>query len=149
MAFLGRVRCAAMVENFWDDNPELRAEAEAETAKYRRQAQRPNCGPLPEDYDRDTSWAAPLPEELWPEMASEAFHGLAGQVVEAIAPTTEADPVAILAHFLVEAGNAAGRKPYCLADGARHYPNLYALLVGDTAKGRKGTAARRGGSSGS
>jgi hypothetical protein len=63
--------------------------------------------------------------------------------VAAIAPTTEADPVGLLAHFLVAFGNAIGRKPYCIADGARHYPNEYAVTVGDTSKGRKGTTARR------
>jgi hypothetical protein len=106
----------------------------------------PTAGPPAEDdHDTSTSWATPAPAspEKWPAMEAEAFHGLAGQVVDAIAPTTEADPVAILAHFLVEAGNAIGRNSYCIADGARHYPNLYAVIVGDSSKGRKGTAARR------
>lgn len=94
--------------------------------------------------DEETGWGGPQPEgKPWPEMDADAFYGPAGDVVEALAPTTEADPVAILAHLLVEAGNAIGRKSYCVADGARHYPNLYVLLVGDTSKGRKGTAARR------
>ncbi len=81
--------------------------------------------------------------QLWPEMGADAFHGLAGDVVEAIAPTTEADPVALLAHLLVEFGNAVGRRSYCIADGARHYPNEYAVTVGITSKGRKGTSAQR------
>ena len=41
----------------------------------------------------------------WPEPpASEAFHGLAGEVVAAIEPHTEADPVGVLAQFLTIAG---------------------------------------------
>ena len=44
-------------------------------------------------------------EPPWPEMAAEAFHGIAGDVVDAIAPHTEADRVALLLHYLVMAGN--------------------------------------------
>jgi hypothetical protein len=68
------------------------------------------------------------------------YYGLVGDIVNAIAPETEADPVALLAQFLVAFGNAAGRHTYFVADGAYHYPNLFAVLVADTSKGRKGTA---------
>jgi hypothetical protein len=115
------------------------AQTEAEFAAF--QARQPP--PEIDDHDASTSWATPPAEEPWPEIEAEAFHGLAGRIVDALAPTTEADPVAILTHLLVEFGNAIGRHAYCLADGARHYPNEYAVIVGDTAKGRKGTAARR------
>jgi len=47
----------------------------------------------------------------------------------------------LLVQFLAMFGNAAGRNAYCVADGSRHYPNLFAVLIGDTAKGRKGTSA--------
>jgi len=89
------------------------------------------------------SWFTPHTEEPWPEMAAEAFHGLAGDVVKAIAPTTEADPVGILSHYLAEVGNAIGRKPYYLHEHTRHHPNLYLLLPGRTGKSRKGTSADR------
>jgi hypothetical protein len=88
----------------------------------------------------DDGWATPLPEESWPEIEAEAFHGLAGDVVDAIAPHTEADPVALLLHYLVMAGNLIGRKPYYSVGQTRHYPVLNALLVGKTARARKGTA---------
>src|SRR5262249_2466419 len=46
-------------------------------------------------------------------------------------------------HLLVYFGNAVGNTAYYLADGVKHHPNLYALLVGNTSRGRKGTAAAR------
>ena len=104
---------------------------------------RPSAGPPENDYDTATSWAAPAAEEPWPEMDAEAFYGLAGEVVDAIAPTTEADPVAILAHYLLEVGNAIGRRPYYQHEHTRHYPNLFSVLLGRTGKSRKGTSANR------
>ena len=45
-----------------------------------------------------------------------ACHGLAGEFVRLIAPFTEADPVALLVHFLVFFGNLLGRQPhYCIS----------------------------------
>ena len=53
------------------------------------------------------------PTEKWPDpLGQVAFHGLAGDVVGAFAPHTEADPVAILLQFLAAFGNAAGRWSY-------------------------------------
>lgn len=47
---------------------------------------------------------------------------------------------ALLVQFLVAIGNIMGRNVYRLADGARHYPNLFAMIVGLTSRGRKGSA---------
>jgi hypothetical protein len=77
----------------------------------------------------------------WPlPLAEGAFHGLAGDFVRLIEPHTEADPAALLLTFLVTFGNVIGRGPHFVADGAEHYTNLNALLVGATAKGRKGSS---------
>ena len=63
------------------------------------------------------SYARPAQPELpappgWPDPpAPAAWQGLAGQIVETIAPHTEADPVAILAQLLVAAGATVGRGP--------------------------------------
>ena len=73
-------------------------------------------------------------------MAEEAYIGLAGDVVRKIKPNTEADPVAILIQFLIAFGSAVGRHAYCQVEAVRHYPNLFATLVGATSKGRKGTS---------
>ncbi len=71
----------------------------------------------------------------------EAYYGLAGEIVHALSPQTEADPAALLIHLLTEFGNIIGREVYMEAGGARHHLNLFAVLVGNTSKGRKGTAA--------
>ncbi len=76
-------------------------------------------------------------------MAEAAFYGLAGEIVHLIEPHTEADPVALLIQFLVCFGNLIGRGAFIVADGARHYMNLFAVLVGLTSKGRKGTAEKQ------
>ncbi len=76
----------------------------------------------------------PLPPE------ADAFYGLAGELVAAIDPHTESDRMAVLIHLLVMFGNIIGRNPHFVVDGAAHHLNLFAVCVGDTAKGRKGTA---------
>jgi len=87
---------------------------------------------------------APSTPRKWPgPLDDAAFYGVAGEIVRRIEPHTEADPAALLICFLVAFGNAIGRGVYFLADGARHYGNLFAVLVGETSKGRKGTAWAR------
>ena len=76
----------------------------------------------------------------WPVLDPAVLYGLPGEVVRAIGPHTEADIVAILAQYLVAAGNAIGRGPHYGVEGDRHGANLYAILVGETAKARKGTS---------
>jgi hypothetical protein len=78
----------------------------------------------------------------WPTLTGTAYHGLAGRVVATILPHTESDPVALLLQYLASFGNMVGRQPYYLIEGAEHYPCLYALLAGATAKARKGTSAQ-------
>jgi hypothetical protein len=79
----------------------------------------------------------------WPEMDGVAYHGLAGDVVKAFIPHTESDPVAILLQFLIYFGNAIGSGPYYQVEAHRHRANLYAVLVGKSAKARKGTSGGR------
>jgi hypothetical protein len=80
-------------------------------------------------------------ETGWPRpMGDDAFHGLTGRVVELVSPTVEADRIAILLHFLVAFGNACGSRPHMILGRRRHGTVLYALVVGRTAKARKGTA---------
>jgi hypothetical protein len=79
----------------------------------------------------------------WPVLDRAAYHGLAGEVIAALSPQTESDPIALLLQYLVSFGNAVGRKPYYIVEASRHYTNLFAVLVGQTAKSRKGTSAER------
>jgi hypothetical protein len=76
-------------------------------------------------------------------MDGAAYDGLAGEVVRAIEPHSEADPAALLLQFLILAGNAIGRAPYYQVESDRHHANLFCVLVGDSAKGRKGTSMSR------
>ncbi len=61
-------------------------------------------------------------------------------MVRITAPHTEADPAAILVQFLVATGNAMGRSAGFKAEATFHGTNLYALIVGRTSKGRKGSS---------
>ena len=90
----------------------------------------------------DTSHDAEgLAAPQWPDPPhADAFHGLAGEIVNAIAPHTEADPVALLVQLLVFFGNAIGHGPHFTVEADRHGFNLFVVLVGATSKGRKGTA---------
>ncbi len=84
----------------------------------------------------------PLPAP-WPTLPTEALHGLAGDIVQALAPETESDPVAILGQLLVAFGNAAGREPHYQIEGDSHHSNLFLCLVGESSRGRKGTSRGR------
>jgi len=77
---------------------------------------------------------------VFPEADPAMFYGVAGDIVNAIEPHTESSPVALLVQLLVCTGNAAGRHDYYIHEADRHYTNLFAVLVGDTAKARKGTS---------
>ena len=77
---------------------------------------------------------------ITPTLAPEAFFGLAGRIVRAIEPYSEADPVAILMHLLVAVGNVLGRGPHALVEKTEHTCGEFVAFVGDTAKGRKGQA---------
>lgn len=78
------------------------------------------------------AWPAPLDEA--------ALHGPAGEFVRLVEPHTEADRVALLSQFLVGVGNIIGRHAHFKVEADRHYLNLFMGLVGETSKGRKGTA---------
>ena len=55
----------------------------------------------------------------------------------------EADPIAILIQLLTYFGNVIGQCPYYQVEADQHHANLFAVLVGQSAKGRKGTSAGR------
>lgn len=77
----------------------------------------------------------------WPEPPEPAaWSGMAATIVETVAPHTEADPVAILAQLLVGAGALVGRGAWLQIEATRHHPNEFVVLVGDSAKARKGSS---------
>jgi hypothetical protein len=83
------------------------------------------------------------PLKAWPIMPAHACVGLSGEVVRALAPHTESDPAALLLQLLASFGNAVGRGPHFQVEGDRHFTVLDLVLVGATAKSRKGTSSGR------
>lgn len=77
----------------------------------------------------------------WPDPPGpEVWSGLAGEIALSVAPHTEADPVALLAQLLVGAGALIGRGAYFQVEATRHHPGEFCVLVGDSAKARKGSS---------
>ena len=76
----------------------------------------------------------------YPKIDKAAFYGLAGDIVRKIEPHTESDRVALLVQTLAAAGNVIGRLPHYQVESDQHRGNLFAVLVGDSAKSRKGTS---------
>jgi hypothetical protein len=94
----------------------------------------------------DNEGVAALPHLLpvdtpreWPELDAAAYHGIVGEIVAAIEPHSESDPAGLLIATLTFAGAALGSGPHARADGAPHPGRLFAVIVGSTAGGRKGT----------
>lgn len=85
----------------------------------------------------------PIEIKPFPEPHEKCFHGLAGDYVRFIESHTEADKIALLIQFLTYFGNIIGRSAYYRVEGNRHFTNLFCVLVGDTASGRKGTSFGR------
>ena len=95
----------------------------------------------PAQDDRPRSLPVPAPPADWPAPPDQvAYHGLPGQIVARIAPHTEADPAAILVQLLVCCGALIGRDAYFQVEATRHHPNEFVVLVGDSAKARKGSS---------
>lgn len=71
---------------------------------------------------------------------TKALYGLAGDIVRAIEPHSEADPTALLVQLIVAFGNVAKRTAYFVAEADRHHMNLFTVIVGDSSRGRKGSS---------
>lgn len=75
-----------------------------------------------------------------PKLISDAFYGLAGEIVNELLPHTEADAAALLCQILACFGNAINRSAHFTAEASKHYTNIYVLIVGVSGKGRKGSS---------
>jgi hypothetical protein len=88
--------------------------------------------------------AATRADPPWPKpLATEAFHGLAGEIVRELEPATEADPAALLLQLLVGFGNVIGRAAHFRVESDCHFTNECLVLVGKSSKSRKGTSYGR------
>jgi hypothetical protein len=94
-----------------------------------------------EGTDESAAQPGAAPADGWPRPLGEAaFHGLAGAIVAAIEPHTEADPAALLVQVLAIGGSILGRRTFFEIEGVQHSPNLFVGVVGETSKARKGTS---------
>ena len=84
--------------------------------------------------------ASPATSNPWPELDPKVLYGLVGDVVETLRPETEADPAALAMTFLVAYGSAVGSGRHALVGGPTHPARLFAVIVGETSKARKGTS---------
>jgi hypothetical protein len=75
-----------------------------------------------------------------PVLGDAALYGLAGDIVRAIEPETEADPAALLVQTLVAFGSCIGPGSYYEIEAAKQRGNLFCIVVGRSSKSRKGTA---------
>lgn len=94
----------------------------------------------PEVDTSDAGEYAPAERPRPAPLAPAAFYGLAGDFVRVVSPHTEADEAALLVQFLVAAGCLIGRGPHVPVEAVRQATNLFLCIVGDSAKGRKGTS---------
>jgi rubrerythrin len=81
--------------------------------------------------------------KTFPVPSAKCFDGLAGDFVRLAEPHTEASLIALLSQFLVYFGNIVGRSAHFKVEGDKHFTNLFCVLVGKTASGRKGTSFGR------
>jgi hypothetical protein len=84
-----------------------------------------------------------MSSDRWPSLDKAALSGLAGEIVSAIEPHTEADPVALLVHLLAEYSCLIGRWPHVVLDGNCSPVLFWPVCVGETSKARKGSASKR------
>lgn len=75
-----------------------------------------------------------------PVLPDAALYGPVGDLVRRVDPHTEADRAAVLITALVSLGNLIGPSPHIAVGATKHRTNLFGLIVGATAKARKGTA---------
>jgi hypothetical protein len=77
----------------------------------------------------------------WPKpLGEDAYIGFAGEFVLAVMKHTEADPAALLFQLLVCFGNCIGTNPFYRQEWTRHHARESVLIVGRSAKARKGTS---------
>jgi hypothetical protein len=111
---------------------------DAELARIRRERQQRESNTRA----FNPSLASPTSLE-WPALDVAAFYGLPGEIVRTIEPHSEADPAALLLQVLALSGNIIGQAPHYPVESDNHRANLFCVLVGDSAKARKGTSLGR------
>lgn len=76
-----------------------------------------------------------------PELNRSALHGVLKDIVEAACENTEAVPSSVAMHVLARFAATIGRTAYIQIGDQKRHLQFDALIVGPTARGRKGTSA--------
>lgn len=113
------------------DEAEVRRAVVDLTAKERAKSGLALAGGSNRDDADLESLPLPRPPE-WPVLGAAAYHGLAGEVVRALEPEMEADPVGVLVSLLTCFGNAACKGASFPVGETPHRANLFTCLVGET-----------------
>ena len=79
-------------------------------------------------------------KSLFPELPDECLIGPIGNYVKDLRAKIEPHEAGVLVQILSMFGCAAGLNSYILIGPSMHPPRVYVLLVGDTARARKGTS---------
>jgi hypothetical protein len=77
--------------------------------------------------------------EEWPKLRV-ASDGLVGELAKLATSESEADPIAVMATTLAAGSALFGRKRFMRVGDTLHHARLMSVLVGATARGRKGTS---------
>jgi Protein of unknown function (DUF3987) len=88
-----------------------------------------------DDLEREDKWERRYSE---PVLHHAAYYGLAGKIIKAIEPETEAHPAGMLMELLAAFGNAVHRGPYVAVGPVWQRANLFVVKAGATSIGRKG-----------
>jgi hypothetical protein len=119
---------------------ELEPELKTNAPELWRAVQKRLNGHASVQADGGPSSAAIQRSTPWPTLDTKALHGLAGILTMTIDPYTEGDPVAVLMNILAGFGNLIGAGPHFRVEHTRHSLRLFVVLVGQTARGRKGAS---------
>jgi len=76
---------------------------------------------------------------VYPVLDDVVRYGFNKRYLDAIEPYSQADPSALLIANMVTFGNILGRGPHFVHEKTKHYCNEFAVIVGSTATGTKGT----------
>ncbi|MGO8759672.1 MAG: bifunctional DNA primase/polymerase [Terracidiphilus sp.] len=132
------IEAALMKENDARCKPPLAASEVREIA--RSVARYPPAAPVRGTELAPEPVASKPPRQMPAPLGEAAYYGLAGEFARLVGPETEADPAALLFQFLAAIGSIIGRGPHYRVGAAKHYANLFMVIVGNSAKARKGTS---------
>lgn len=76
-----------------------------------------------------------------PKLPAIALHGQLGRMTEAACSNSEAVPASVAIHILTRFAATLGRTAYIQIGDHKRHLRMFSLIVGPTAKGRKGTSS--------